>query len=63
MPTDFFAKFGEQESSQARQASAHYLLGLGYLGQGDAENAHMAFAEAAKLNVRHVWARQLLKDD
>jgi len=60
---DFFAKFGERESPQARQASAHYLIGLGYLGKGDTESARAEFAEAAKLNVSHVWARQLLKDN
>jgi TolA-binding protein len=60
---DFFAKFGERESSQARQASAHYLIGLGHLGKGEAEDARAEFAQAAKLNVSHVWARQLLKDN
>jgi tetratricopeptide (TPR) repeat protein len=61
--TDFFAKFGERESPQARQASACYLIGLGYLGKGDAEGARAEFAQAAKLNVSHVWARELLKDN
>lgn len=60
--TDFFAKFGERESPQARQASAHYLLGLGYLGKGDTNNARTQFATAAQLNVSHVWASQLMKD-
>ena len=59
---DFFAKFGERESPQARQASAHYLIGLGYLGKGDTDGAHTEFAEAAKLNVSHVWAREMMKD-
>jgi tetratricopeptide (TPR) repeat protein len=61
--TDFFAKFGERESPQARQASAHYLIGLGYLGKGDADGARAEFAVAAKLNVSHVWARELMKDN
>jgi tetratricopeptide (TPR) repeat protein len=61
--TDFFAKFGERESPQARQASAHYLIGLGYLGKGDANSARTQFATAAKLNVSHVWARQLMNDN
>jgi tetratricopeptide (TPR) repeat protein len=60
---DFFAKFGERESPQARQASAHYLIGLGCLGKGDASNARTEFATAAKLNVSHVWARQFLNDN
>jgi tetratricopeptide (TPR) repeat protein len=60
---DFFAKFGERESPQARQASAHYFIGLGRLGQGDTATARAEFAAAAKLNVSHVWARQMLKDN
>jgi len=61
--TDFFAKFGERESPQARQASAHYLIGLGDLGKGDTDSARAEFAQAAKLNVSHVWARELMKDN
>jgi len=61
--TDFFAKFGERESPQARQASAHYLIGLGYLGKGDTNSARAEFATAAKLNVSHVWAKELMKDN
>ena len=61
--TDFFAKFGERESPQARQASAHYLIGLGYLGKGDTRSAGTQFATAAKLNVSHVWARELMTDN
>jgi len=60
---DFFAKFGERETPQARQASAHYLMGLGHLGKGDKDAARAAFALAAKLNVSHVWAKEMLKDD
>jgi tetratricopeptide (TPR) repeat protein len=54
---DFFAKFGEQQTRQAQQASAHYTLGLGYLGNGDPKAARNEFETAAKLNVSHVWAR------
>lgn len=54
---DFFAKFGEQQSRQVQQASANYLLGLGYLGKGDVRSARAGFELAAKLNVSHVWAR------
>jgi tetratricopeptide (TPR) repeat protein len=60
--TDFFAKFGEQQSRQAQQASAHYLIGLGCLGKGDTEGARTEFAEAAKLNVSHVWAAAQLAE-
>jgi tetratricopeptide (TPR) repeat protein len=58
---DFFAKFGERESPQARQAWAHYLIGLGHLGKGDTDLARGEFALAAKLNVSHIWARELMK--
>ncbi|MEN6577063.1 MAG: DUF5107 domain-containing protein [Phycisphaerales bacterium] len=54
---DFFAKFGEQQNRQVQQASANYLLGLGYLGKGDLRSALAGFELAAKLNVSHVWAR------
>ena len=53
---DFFAKFGERQSHEARQASAHYSLGLGYLGKGLHNKAEAEFEKAVKLNVSHVWA-------
>jgi len=54
---DFFAKFGEQQTRQAQQASAHYLVGLGHLGKGDQDAARGQFEAAVKLNASHVWAR------
>ena len=59
--TDFFAKFGEQQARQARRASAHYILGLGYLGAGQTDEARAEFAKAARLNVSHVWAKAQLE--
>jgi tetratricopeptide (TPR) repeat protein len=58
--SDFFAKFGEQETKQARKASAHYVLGLGLLGRGRTGEASKEFETAVKLNVGHVWARYQL---
>ncbi len=58
---DFFAKFGEQQTRQARQASAHYILGLGHLGKGESDAARTEFETAVKLNVSHVWARAWLQ--
>ena len=58
--TDFFAKFGEQQARQARLASAHYLMGLGYLGTGRTDAARTAFQQAKTLNASHVWARAQL---
>jgi len=57
---DFFAKFGEQQARRAGLASAHYLLGLGYLGSGRTEAAKAQFERAAQLNASHVWARAYL---
>lgn len=59
-PTDFFAKFGERQGHEARQASAHYSLGLGYLGKGLHNKAEAEFEKAAKLNVSHIWAKAWL---
>ena len=54
--SDFFAKFGEGQTAEARKASAHYTLGLGYLGKGRNETARAEFEKAVELDVSHVWA-------
>lgn len=54
---DFFAKFGEKESRDARAAQARYVRGLGYLGSGDQDRARKDFSEAVSLNPNHVWAK------
>jgi tetratricopeptide (TPR) repeat protein len=59
---DVFAKFGEGQTPQARKASAHYVLGLGYLGRGKSELARSEFQKAVELNVSHVWARARLDE-
>ncbi len=59
---DFFAKFGEGQTAEARQASAHYMLGLGYRGKGQDDQAKAEFEKAVQLNVSHIWARALLAD-
>ncbi len=53
---DVFAKFGRQQTEQARKASAHYELGLGYLGKGLRDQAKAEFETAVKLNVSLPWA-------
>jgi tetratricopeptide (TPR) repeat protein len=53
---DFFAKFGEQQSEGARRAHAHYLVGLGHLGHGRAQEARAAFEQAVALDVNHLGA-------
>jgi len=57
---DFFAKFGEKQTADDKRANAYYLMGLGYLGQGENLSAQKEFAEAVKLNLNHVWAAALL---
>jgi len=59
---DFFAKFGEQQTEDARKADAHYALGLGYLGKGFLDKAEAEFEEAVKLNVSHVWVKAWLAE-
>ncbi|MBN2314358.1 MAG: DUF5107 domain-containing protein, partial [Sedimentisphaerales bacterium] len=46
--SDFFAKFGEGQTSEARKASAHFTLGLGYLGKGQDEAAKAEFEKAVE---------------
>ncbi len=57
---DFFAKFGREQTKEARLADAHYIIGLGYLGIGQTKNAKAEFAQALELNVNHLWAQVLL---
>ncbi|MHC4355311.1 MAG: tetratricopeptide repeat protein, partial [Planctomycetota bacterium] len=59
---DVFAKFGEGQTAAARKASAHYFLGLGYLGKGQNGKARAEFEKAVELNVSHVWARAHLAE-
>lgn len=65
--SDFFAKFGEQETREARLATAHFTIGLGLLGQGDKDAASTEFERAVELNQSLVWARyhlsRLLQQD
>jgi tetratricopeptide (TPR) repeat protein len=55
-PVDFFSKFGSQQSTIAHQASAHYLLGLGYLGQRRTSDAKREFDEAVRIDPSHFGA-------
>ena len=54
---DFFAKFGQRETRQVQQASAHYTLGLGLLGKGNTKEAKDQFDKAVHLNAAHTWAK------
>jgi len=59
--TDYFAKFGQQRSRRFRLADAHYLIGLGHLGKGDAAKAKAEFQAALELNVNHLGATTQLE--
>jgi tetratricopeptide (TPR) repeat protein len=59
---DVFAKFGRQQTEEARKASAHYALGLGYLGRGMRNKAKAEFEKAVKLNVSLPWAKAQLAE-
>jgi tetratricopeptide (TPR) repeat protein len=59
---DFFAKFGEGQTAAADQAAAHYILGLGYRGKGQDDQAKAEFEKAVQLNVSHVWAAAQLAE-
>jgi tetratricopeptide (TPR) repeat protein len=59
---DLFAKFGEQQSAEAQKASAHYILGLGYLGKGRHGTARSEFEKTVELDVSHVWAKAFLAE-
>ena len=54
---DFFAKFGEQQTNDDKLSAAHYLIGLGQVGNGQTEAAKAEFAKAAELNINHLWAK------
>jgi len=53
---DYFAKFEQTRSSRFRIADAHYLIGLGHLGKGEAANARAEFRSVLALNVNHLGA-------
>ncbi len=57
---DFFAKFGEKQTADDKRADAYYLVGLGYMGQGDNTSARRELTEAVELNMNHIWAAALL---
>jgi len=61
-PVDFFSKFGSKQSTIAYQASAHYLLGLGCLGQGRTSDAKQQFDEAVRIDPSHLGARSMAAD-
>jgi hypothetical protein len=55
--TDFFAKFGERESENARLSNAYLLKGLGYKGLGNANAASENLKKAVELSASNLWAK------
>ncbi|MGD1156986.1 MAG: DUF5107 domain-containing protein [Terriglobia bacterium] len=59
---DFFAKFGGGRSGAAQVAEAHYLIGLGLLGEGKKAEAKAELQETLKSDVNHLGAITRLAD-
>ncbi len=59
---DFFSKFGEGQSEQARQADGYYLQALSLLLTGEEAAAAKDLKKAALLDPSHLWARLQLRD-
>jgi tetratricopeptide (TPR) repeat protein len=60
--SDFFAKFGEMQTIQEKQADAHYLKALGLFGIGEKEKAKTELITVLNLNSSLVWARELMDE-
>jgi tetratricopeptide (TPR) repeat protein len=54
------APFGRQQSQRSRTAGAHYLAGLGYLGQGDKAKAKEELTLALQFSPDHLGAQTAL---
>lgn len=53
--SDFFAKFGEQNTVRENKANAHYLQGLARLGLGKVNEAEELFRSSASMNNSEIW--------
>jgi tetratricopeptide (TPR) repeat protein len=56
VPMFFFASFGYPQSRPARDAQAHFTIGLGHLGANRKAEARAEFTEALRLSPRHPGA-------
>jgi tetratricopeptide (TPR) repeat protein len=60
--TDFFAKFGDNDSSpESRLAYNYYLLGLSCLGEGNASQANENFRKSIELDPNQAWPRIMMQ--
>jgi tetratricopeptide (TPR) repeat protein len=59
--TDFFAKFGDADSSpESRKAYNYYLLGLSCLGDGEDKEAGENFRKSVELDQNQVWPKTMM---
>jgi tetratricopeptide (TPR) repeat protein len=56
----YVAKFGRHQSAATRQAGAHYLIGLGYLGEGKRAEAKAEFQQSLERDQNLLGARTQL---
>jgi tetratricopeptide (TPR) repeat protein len=59
---NFFAKFGQQKSERSRTTMAHYIIGLGYVGLSQIENAKLELTEALKESPDHLGTITALQE-
>jgi tetratricopeptide (TPR) repeat protein len=59
---DFFSKFGSGQLPHVQQAQAHFMIGLGCLGNNRKNQATQSFQKAITLDVNHSWARHFGKE-
>jgi tetratricopeptide (TPR) repeat protein len=52
---DFFAKFGEEMTENQRKGHSYHIMGLGYLGMGDKENAREYLSKSLEYDVNQLW--------
>jgi tetratricopeptide (TPR) repeat protein len=54
---DFFAKFGEKESTNVQLSNAYLLIGLGKKGLGDTASSSENLKNAVELSASNLWAK------
>lgn len=59
---DFFSKFGENESENARLSQAYLLLGLGHKGLGNLVKGKENLAKSVELSAGNLWAKVELQN-
>jgi tetratricopeptide (TPR) repeat protein len=57
---NYFAKFGARAGAGARLAHAHFLLALGYLGQGQTAKGRSELEDVLKYDANHLGAKREL---